>query len=115
MKAGVAYKAWDRFLDATTLSSAAAAELVQISPRTLARRRDEGRLQPDESDRLVRAARVYAHAIALFDGDRTAAGQWLFAPQAALGNATPIEYASTEVGAREVERLITQIEHGIIS
>jgi putative toxin-antitoxin system antitoxin component (TIGR02293 family) len=75
----------------------------------------EGRLQPDESDRLVRAARIFAQAVGLFEGDEEAARRWLTSPQPALGGSTPWDYAATEIGAREVENLIGRLEHGIPS
>ncbi|WP_082407641.1 MbcA/ParS/Xre antitoxin family protein [Verrucomicrobium spinosum] len=37
----------------------------------------------------------------------------LNAPQTGLGGAIPLDYARTEVGAREVEALLTRIEHGV--
>ena len=91
------------------------AELVQIKPRTLDRRKNEGRLQPDESDRLLRAAKVFGKAIALFEGDVPFAKEWLSSRQAALGGAVPLEMAKTDVGAREVEDLIGRLEHGVFS
>ena len=43
------------------------------------------------------------------------ARQWLNAPQFGLGGAIPLEYAGTEVGAREVEDLLGRIEYGVYS
>src|SRR5438874_12241332 len=51
-------------------------ELVQLSRRTLTRRRQEGRFAADESDRLLRAARLLGKAIALLDGDTETASRW---------------------------------------
>jgi putative toxin-antitoxin system antitoxin component (TIGR02293 family) len=91
------------------------AELVQIRPRTLDRRKKEGRLHPEESDRLLRATRVFGRAIALFEGDVEGALGWLSTPKRALGGAVPLEMARTEIGAREVEGLIGRLEHGVFS
>jgi putative toxin-antitoxin system antitoxin component (TIGR02293 family) len=115
IRKGLSFSSWKIFLHDTALPVLSLTRMVQISPSTLARRKREGRLQPDESDRLVRAARVYAQALALFSGDEDAARHWLQSPQLALGGSTPLEYASTEVGAREVEALIGRLEHGIPS
>ena len=82
---------------------------------TLQRRKASGRLEPDESDRLLRLARVYGKAIELFEGDNPAALQWLHAPLTALGGASPLAMSRTEPGSQEVERLITRLEHGVIS
>jgi len=97
------------------LSREEMAELVQIRPRTLDRRKKEGRLHPEESDRLLRASRVFGRAIALFEGDVEGALGWLSTPQRALGGAVPFEMARTEIGAGEVEGLIGRLEHGVFS
>jgi putative toxin-antitoxin system antitoxin component (TIGR02293 family) len=90
-------------------------EWLQISTRTVARRKQQGRFAPEESDRLLRAARVFGRALQLFEGDRDAAAEWMFSPLPALGGETPIETSRTELGAREVEKLAGRIEHGVYS
>jgi len=89
--------------------------LVQIPRRTLTRRRSEGRFAPEESDRLVAAARLLSKALDLFEGNAEAARGWLLAPQLVLGGATPLDIAKTKTGAREVEILIDRLEQGIFS
>jgi putative toxin-antitoxin system antitoxin component (TIGR02293 family) len=115
IRRGLTYRSWDRFVESTGLPREMVIQVVQITPRTLARRKDEGRLRPDESDRLVRAARVFSLAVGLFDGDLEAARRWLNHPLPALGGSTPWDYAATEIGAREVENLIGGLEYGIPS
>lgn len=115
IQAGFAFSRLERFQKATLLPWGKVARLVSITRRTLTRRQIEGRLAPDESDRVLRASRVFALAVDLFEGDVAAARQWLETPQPGLGGVTPIEFASTEVGAREVENLIARLEHGVIA
>jgi putative toxin-antitoxin system antitoxin component (TIGR02293 family) len=115
LEAGVSFAAFERLKRKLKVSSLDLAEMAQITPRTLARRKKAGRLQPDESDRLVRLARVFSGAIGLFDGDADAAQEWMMRPNRGLGGASPFEMVRTEVGAREVERLIGRIEHGVFS
>jgi putative toxin-antitoxin system antitoxin component (TIGR02293 family) len=91
------------------------ARFVAIPQRTLSRRQSEGKLQPDESDRVWRASAIFDMAVDLFEGDVAAARQWLQAPQSALGGEMPLDFASTEVGAREVENLIGRLEHGVFA
>jgi putative toxin-antitoxin system antitoxin component (TIGR02293 family) len=57
--------------------------------------------------------RVYRLALDLFESDRNAAVAWLSRPNRALNGKTPLRLATTEVGAREVERLVTRLEHGV--
>ncbi len=115
VKAGLLYDSLENFVRKTHFSREETFQLIRISPRTLARRKEKGRLSPEESDRLVRVARIVGQAQRLFEGDSEAANRWLKASQPALGSATPIEYAQTELGAREVEALITRLEHGVFS
>lgn len=97
------------------LSRSEVAELVHIKPRTLDRRKREGRLQPEESDRLLRISSVFGKAIELFEGDVEGAKEWLSSSQGALGGGIPLDMAKTDVGAREVEHLAGRLEHGVFS
>ena len=113
LQKGLGYTAFERFQRNTGLAAGAIAELIQLPARTLARRKEAGRLEPDESDRLARAARVFSRALSLFEGDPAAARHWLLSRQPLLGNRVPLELAGTDVGAAEVEHLVGRIEHGI--
>jgi putative toxin-antitoxin system antitoxin component (TIGR02293 family) len=115
VRKGLAYSSVLRFQRNTRLSARAIAELIQIPTRTLTRRKSEGKLAPEESDRLVRAARIFGRAIELFEGDSDAARTWLTLPQPALGGLVPLELARTDVGANEVESLIGRLGYGIPS
>jgi putative toxin-antitoxin system antitoxin component (TIGR02293 family) len=115
IKKGLGYGSIEHFIRKADLPRDEAIGLVRISARTLVRRKEKGRLSPDESDRLVRAARIVSQSRRLFEGDADAANHWLKTSQPALGGSTPAEYAKTEVGAREVEALITRLEHGVFS
>jgi putative toxin-antitoxin system antitoxin component (TIGR02293 family) len=112
---GFSYQSLMQFIERAQLSKEDAIRLIKISPRTMHRRKETGKLSPEESDRLVRAARIIDHARQLFENDVKAANRWLSTPQPALAGATPLEYARTEVGAREVEALISRLEYGIFS
>ena len=115
VRKGLGFSSFLRFQRNTRLSAPDVAELIRIPARTLTRRKAEGRLAPDESDRLVRASRIFGRAMELFEGDREAARTWLTKPQAALGGHVPLQLARTDVGAGEVEGLIGRMEHGIPS
>ena len=62
-----------------------------------------------------KAAALFALVLELFEGDAEGARRWLRTPQRGLGGAVPLELASTEIGARLVENLIGQLEHGILA
>lgn len=112
---GLPYGVFEQLRQTSGLSSDELSTWLQLAPRTLTRRRQERRFAREESDRLLRAARVLGRALELFEGDRDAAVEWLTTPQRALGGEPPIEVARTDVGAREVENLIGRIEHGVYS
>ena len=83
-----------------------------ISRSTLQRRKAAGRLSADESDKVIRFSRLLTHATSVF-GDLERARAWLKHPQVGLGGAIPLDYASTEAGAREVENLLGRIEYSV--
>jgi putative toxin-antitoxin system antitoxin component (TIGR02293 family) len=112
---GLPWKAFTRFVRNTGLPPESVAELVGVPRRTLARRKSEGRFRSDESDRLLRAARIFSSALDLYGGNREAAAAWLSHPNWALGGSSPLEFARTEIGAKEVEHLVGRIQHGIVS
>jgi len=115
LEEGVSFAAFERLKRSLSVSSRELADVAQITQRTLARRKSAGRMRPDESDRLVRLARVFSRAIELFEGDSEGAQAWMMRPNRAFGGVSPFEMAKTEVGSREVENLIGRIEHGVIS
>ena len=115
VKKGLAYRTFERFRQNTSLPLDRVLDLIDMPRRTLTRRKREGRFRPDESDRLLRASRVFGKTLELFEGDRSAATEWLTSRQAALGGAVPLDLAKSEVGALEVERLVGRLEHGVFS
>lgn len=112
---GFPYGVIENLRENVGLSTGEVAHLVGINPRTLSRRKREGRLHADESDRVLRLSRVYGRALGLFGGDPDKARHWLSTPKVALGGESPLDYSRVDVGAREVVDLIGRIEHGIPS
>jgi len=110
---GLPFSALAAFEEASGLRRRRLAEIIAVGERTLDRRQKEKRLHPGESERLYRLASLYRLATELFNGDREAAGRWMEAPRPALGGESPLDLARTEVGARRVETLIGQLEHGV--
>jgi putative toxin-antitoxin system antitoxin component (TIGR02293 family) len=115
IKGGFKVSTFNRLAKEMSLSGSELATAVGIKPRTLTRRQKTGRLSPDESDRLVRLASLYAKTEDLFEGDKEKAARWFMTEKRALGGAAPIDYADTEIGVQEVEDLIGRLEHGIFS
>ena len=82
------------------------AKYARISKQSVVSRRNSGKLNMDESDRVMRYAVLLDHTMDMMEGDQEAAKDWLKSPQALLDNKTPLEYARTEAGVSEVHQLI---------
>jgi putative toxin-antitoxin system antitoxin component (TIGR02293 family) len=98
--------------DTLGLTNTDLAQLLGVSVRTLARWTQSSRLDPVAGDRLDRASRLLDTAVEVLE-DQAAAVAWLRSPQRALGNAVPLELASTDIGTRAVEALLGRMEHGV--
>lgn len=112
---GLRVAALERLQRNLALSAGELESLVDIPARTLARRRADGRLTPEESDRLLRASRLLGRALEVFEGELAAARRWLGSPQPALGGAVPFAVGGSEIGAAEVVALLDRLEHGVFS
>lgn len=112
---GFAWKTFERFVKNIGLPTEQVADVLGIPRSTLARRRNEGRLKSDESDRLLRLARIFGSALDLYEGNREAAVLWLTDINIALGHVAPLDFARTQIGADEVENLVGRIQYGIFS
>jgi putative toxin-antitoxin system antitoxin component (TIGR02293 family) len=84
---------------------------LDLSTRSLQRRRRSGRLAQFESDRLYRLARIVALAEESL-GDHARAVRWLKRSNRALGGSSPLAAIDTELGARQVENVLGRIAFG---
>ena len=114
VKAGLPVQAFRALADALEVSDAALARLSGISGTTLTRRKRAGVLSPDEGEHVLRIATLLERATQTFESVSDAA-DWLKTPNLSLGDIAPLEYADTEIGAREVENLLGRIEYGVYS
>jgi len=114
IREGLPAEAFDWLKTELGLTVGELARVVHVSRRTISRRKTEGVLKPDESERVLRLIRLYQRAAEVLGG-RAEARAWMREPNFALGDDTPLHFADTEPGARRVEQLLGQIEHGIIA
>lgn len=104
----------EELMQASGLTLKEMADALDLSPRSLQRRRRSGRLARFESDRLYRLARIVALAQQSL-GDRQSAAHWLKRSNRALGGVAPLHAMDTELGARQVENVLGRIAYGGIS
>lgn len=79
------------------------------SPATLKR---SARLSPAASEKAERLARIAALAASAL-GDVEQAKRWLTEPHPMMGRRSPIEVGATDLGARQVEQLLLNIEYDL--
>ncbi len=114
IKKGLPVSAFEKVQKELNISADKLAAAVNIASRTLARRKKEGRFHPDESERVLRIASLFDRALQVLHS-HIRVQIWFKSPQKGLGGKTPLEYADTEPGAREVEDLLGRLEHGVFS
>jgi putative toxin-antitoxin system antitoxin component (TIGR02293 family) len=112
VKEGLPIGSFEKLRKRLDVSDHFLSQIVNIPKRTLTRRKQQGRLNTQESEKVLRIARLYDKALEVFE-DEKAAETWLKAPARGLGEVIPLIYAKTELGAQEVEKLLVRIEHGI--
>ncbi|MGH7081507.1 MAG: type II RES/Xre toxin-antitoxin system antitoxin [Acetobacteraceae bacterium] len=88
-------------------------EMYFIARRTLYSRRLKATLSREQSDIVVRLARIQAMADDVL-GRREQACAWLREPNGALSGQIPLALLDTEEGGRLVEAVLGRIAHGIV-
>ena len=114
VRSGLPYGSLEAVTSAYAIDTNELASILNVPPRTLARRRKARRFSAEESDRLFRVRRVAALAENVLGGRDKATG-WLHKPNRALGQKTPLQSLDSDLGAAEVESLLRRIEHGVYS
>jgi putative toxin-antitoxin system antitoxin component (TIGR02293 family) len=104
----------DSLVRLTRITQTQLAQALAIPERTLARRKREGALSPEESAKLVRFARVVERAECVFEATDSAL-DWLQSSNAALGGVTPMSLLDTEIGAGSVLDALGRIEQGVFA
>lgn len=112
VRAGFPYSALERVIEAMDLTRDEIEVILALPTRTLSRRKQARHLQAAESDRLLRLARVAAHAIVAL-GDAGNAARWLHRPNRGL-DCTPLALLDTDLGTAQVDDALTRLEHGVV-
>jgi putative toxin-antitoxin system antitoxin component (TIGR02293 family) len=113
IKRGLSFRKLAEFQRTSLLPMESIARVIRLPRRTMVRRKKSRKLSREESERLVRLSLIFEKATNLFEGDKAATRIWLNAPCKGLGGIAPLVVAETELGARAVEDVIGQLEHGV--
>jgi putative toxin-antitoxin system antitoxin component (TIGR02293 family) len=114
VRSGLPFEALEQVMGRFQLGRAEVEKVLSLPSRTLARRKETARMRANESDRLIRVARVGAHAVEVLGTEERAAA-WLHRPNRALGNRPPLDLLSTDLGTKQVDEVLSRTEHGVIS
>ena len=87
---------------------------LRLARRTMERRKANGRLRPEESERVYRLAKILAFAESVL-GSKEKARHWLNTPNRALGSVSPLSLLETEAGVDEVTQVLGRIQFGVYS
>ena len=115
LQSGLPYSSWKYFSEETGFTETEMLKLTHMSRSTLNRRKKGNTLDPLESERLARVARVFSKILLMFRGDLSRVHVWFTTPRPTLGGKTPFEMTISEIGALEVEDVIGRIQYGIYS
>lgn len=95
-----------------TLDTDAAKQISNklVPPASFKRRKDN--LNPQQSERVERMARVFATALDVW-GDEDDARKFLFSSHQLLNHQRPIDFAFSELGARHIEEILEKLRYGL--
>jgi len=114
IRQGIPSFAIDSLTKFTRMTRAELSAALSIPERTLARRKREGKLNSEESAKIVRLARVIERAEEVF-GNFDLAIDWLKSANTSLAGFTPVSLLDTDIGAESVLDTLGRIEHGVFA
>ena len=115
VRTGLPFGFIDRIASLLQIKREVIAKAICVSPSTLARRAKAGRFRTLESDRLVALITVFQETLTLFEGDVSAAKEWLTSPVRGLGSKRPLVMLGTRVETNAVLDLIGRLERGVLA
>jgi putative toxin-antitoxin system antitoxin component (TIGR02293 family) len=114
IKGGIEKKSLDYLMEKTGLTSEEMASIIHTSERTLRRYTDDTKLNPEQSERIIELARLYARGSEVF-GSLPAFNNWINKSILALGGKMPKSFFDTSMGIEIIMEELGRIEHGIFA
>ncbi len=112
IRQGLSKMAMDRMMLHYDITALDMARILHTSDRTMRRYTEDSLLNPEQSERLIELAKLYAHGIDVF-GSPVRFRRWLNSTILSLGNQRPLDLLDTSVGISLVDDTLGRIEHGI--
>jgi putative toxin-antitoxin system antitoxin component (TIGR02293 family) len=104
---GLPFRAVEQFRALTNFPNKDIMGVMRMKPATYARRKATGRLSQEESERLLKATRIFSMAMQLYGGNKDAARVYFKHPSSKLDGETPMQLIITDdESARQVEDLL---------
>jgi putative toxin-antitoxin system antitoxin component (TIGR02293 family) len=113
-KGGIPKKALLDLADQTNMSLKALSSILQISERTLQRKKDSDLLNRSVSEQVIQLAQVFSRGNEVFNSVEDFQ-TWIETANKALGNKRPEELLSSRYGAQMILDELGRIEHGVFS
>jgi putative toxin-antitoxin system antitoxin component (TIGR02293 family) len=113
IRKGLSKKAMDVLMAHMDISAIEMSRMLHTSDRTMRRYTDDSVLNPEQSERLIELARLFAHGIDVF-GSADRFRRWINGPVYSLGGQQPINLMDTSLGISLVNDTLGRIEHGIV-
>ncbi len=114
IREGIPKKALNHLAEVMALSDAELSAVLHISDRTLRRYSSSQKLNPEQSERVLELARLYARGADVFE-DMESFKLWMESPVGALGNKKPKSFLDTSMGIALLIEELGRIEHGIFA
>lgn len=96
------------------MSIRAVSALLNITERTIQRKKENDSLDLATSEQILQVAEVFSRGIEVF-GSEENLKEWMNSANMAMGNKKPLELLKSRYGAQMVLDVIGRIENGIIS
>lgn len=113
VKQGVPYARFRNLAERLEVSEERLRGVLGFAAATLHRRKNSGRFTLDESNRLYWLESLLDTAEQVLE-DPDEVREFMTTGNLALGGAVPLDYARTAPGLEAVQRLLWQLDHGVV-
>lgn len=113
-KGGIPKKALLDLAAQTNMSLRTLSSILQISERTLQRKKDSDLLNESISEHVIQIAQIFSRGDEVFNSTEDFQ-TWINTTNKALGNKKPMELLSSRYGAQMILDELGRIEHGVFS